>query len=71
MQFMLDRGVATRRGIMCAHREKTYTDIPCRWPLPESEKAQDHTILLPLYHQMTKEDKNYVVEVLKEACQAA
>ena len=70
MQFMLDRGVATRRGIMCAHREGAYADVPRPWPLSESERAQDHSIILPLYHQMTEEDQNYVVEVLREACQA-
>ena len=70
MQKMLDAGIATRRGIMCAHREESYASLPRPLFLIESEKAQDHTILLPLYHQMTEEDLNYVVEVLKEACQA-
>lgn len=69
MQFMLDRGVATRRGIMCAHREQAYAEIPCPWPLPESEKAQDHSIILPLYHQMIEEEQIHVVEVLGEALQ--
>ena len=69
MQFMLDRGVATRRGVMCSHREEAYADIPRPWPLSESEQAQDHSIMLPLYHQMTEEDQTYVVEVLREACQ--
>jgi len=71
MQFMLDRGVATRRGVMCSHREQAYADFGHSWLLPESEQAQDHSIILPLYHQMTEEDQNYVVEVLREACQAA
>jgi dTDP-4-amino-4,6-dideoxygalactose transaminase len=69
MQFMLDRGVATRRGIMCIHREKAYEHIPRPWPLNESERAQDHSIILPLYHQMTEEDQDYVVEVLRESIQ--
>ncbi len=71
MQFMLDRGVATRRGIMCSHREKAYAHITPRWPLIESEKAQDHSIIIPLYHQMTEEDQEYVVEVLGKACREA
>ncbi|MBM4429743.1 MAG: DegT/DnrJ/EryC1/StrS aminotransferase family protein, partial [Chloroflexi bacterium] len=70
MQFMLDRDVATRRGVMCAHREPAYADLDHGCLLPESEKAQDRSIVLPLYHQMTEEDQNYVVEVLREACQA-
>jgi dTDP-4-amino-4,6-dideoxygalactose transaminase len=71
MQFMLDRGVATRRGIMCAHRERAYEDVPQHWSLAQSEYAQDHCIILPLYHQMTAVDQERVAEVLREACQAA
>jgi perosamine synthetase len=70
MQDMLDQGVATRRGIMCAHREPAYADNPCPWPLTESERAQDYGVILPLYHQMTEEDQDYVVDSLKRACQA-
>ncbi len=33
MQTMLDRGIATRRGIMCIHREKPYAGT-ARFPLP-------------------------------------
>jgi len=68
MQLMLDRGVATRRGIMCTHREEPYSHLPHPFPLPESEKAQDHCIVLPLYYQMSSADQDYVVQVLVEAC---
>ncbi len=71
MQFMLDRGVSTRRGVMCAHREPAYAEREHRWLLSESEKAQDHSIVLPLYHQLTGEDQKYVAEVLREACRPA
>jgi dTDP-4-amino-4,6-dideoxygalactose transaminase len=71
MQAMLDAGVANRRGVMCAHREPAYADLDPGWLLPESEKAQDHSIVLPLYQQMTEEDQNYVAEALREACQAS
>jgi perosamine synthetase len=68
MQFLLDRGVATRRGVMCSHREEAYVNTPCPWPLIESEKAQDHCIILPLFHQMIEEDQDYVVDMLSQAC---
>jgi perosamine synthetase len=71
MQQLLDNGVATRRGIMCIHREQAYADVTCRWPLSESERAQDHCILLPLYHQMTEGDQDYVVEQLATVVAAA
>jgi dTDP-4-amino-4,6-dideoxygalactose transaminase len=68
MQCMLDRGVATRRGVMCAHREKAYADVTRPWSLAHSERAQDRGIILPLYPQMTEEDQDYVVETLSRAC---
>jgi dTDP-4-amino-4,6-dideoxygalactose transaminase len=68
MQKMLQQGIATRRGIMCMHREKAYDGFPVRRPLPLSEYSQDHCILLPLYHDMTDEDQGLVVRALREAC---
>jgi perosamine synthetase len=86
MQAMLEAGVSTRRGIMCSHREPAYAnsqpwscgngpgDCGCTpgncKNLPESEQAQDHSILLPLYHQMTDQDQDRVVEALRQACSA-
>ena len=68
MQFALDRGVATRRGILCAHREAAYAAQPLRRPLPHSERAQDRCILIPLFAQMTDEQQDRVAEVLAAAC---
>lgn len=67
MQAMLDAGIATRRGIMCAHREDVYASQPLRMSLPESEAAQDHAIVLPLYPQMTDEDQQKVASTLVQA----
>jgi dTDP-4-amino-4,6-dideoxygalactose transaminase len=67
MQRMLDRGVATRRGIMCIHREAAYADQAPRFPLPESERAQDRCILLPLFPQMTPAMQQEVVDALRDA----
>ena len=39
MQAMLDAGIATRRGIMCSHREDGYRDSR-HAPLPHSEAAR-------------------------------
>ena len=83
MQAMLDRGVATRRGIMCAHREPAYEQRP--WlcgedrqacgcapgtcvQLKKSEEAQAGSMLLPLFHQMTEPDLLRVVKTLEKAC---
>ena len=66
MQAMLDRGVATRRGIMCAHRELPYRR-PEGFDLPISEFAQDRFIILPLYPEMTEDDVQYVCTALQES----
>lgn len=68
MQSMLDEGVATRRGIMCAHREAAYSSFVKGQKLKQSETAQDRTIVLPLYPQMTDSDQERVVESLRRAC---
>jgi perosamine synthetase len=67
MQSMLDQGVATRRGIMCAHMENAYADMHQRSPLPHSEAARDECILLPLYPQMTDAKQSIVIEALERA----
>jgi len=83
MQAMLDAGVATRRGVMCAHREPAYAREawscgagpgPCGClpatcvRLRQSEEAQDHGILLPLFHQMTDAEQETVARALRAAC---
>lgn len=67
MQAMLDQGVATRRGIMCSHRELPY-QRPGGYALPMSEQAQDRSIILPLYPQMTDDEQDYVAAMLHDAC---
>jgi perosamine synthetase len=71
MQHMLDRGVSTRRGIMCAHREAAYRDLPLRYPLPHSEAAQDRCIIIPLYNQMTEAEQSKVIDTLRSAVKAS
>ena len=66
MQFLLDRDVATRRGIMCAHLEAPYKNSPA-YHLKESERAQNECILLPLYPDLTKQEQNKIIRLLKEA----
>jgi perosamine synthetase len=80
MQAMLDAGISTRRGIMCAHREPAYQheawscgdhqrDCDCQVGrcdrLTESEQAQEHAILLPLFYQMTEQEQDAVVTTVR------
>lgn len=68
MQHLLDQDISTRRGIMCSHREKAYRDLPLCQPLPHSEQAQEHCVLLPLYHVMTDAEQSQVARALQQAC---
>lgn len=65
MQSLLDQGIATRRGIMCSHREPPYSHLERRHELRQSELAQDHSILLPIYAQMTDHDQERVADALR------
>ena len=66
MQHLLDEGVASRRGIMCAHLEGAYAGR-ARHDLLRSEAARDASVILPLYPQMTDDDQQRVVRVLAAA----
>lgn len=56
--------VSARRGIMNAHEERAYADLP-RVSLPHSEAARDSVILLPLYSGMTTAEQNFVINCLR------
>jgi dTDP-4-amino-4,6-dideoxygalactose transaminase len=65
MQSLLERGIATRRGIMLAHLEPACADL-ARCSLPKSEEASRRSLLLPLYAQMTDNDQEHVISALRE-----
>lgn len=68
MQALLDRGIATRRGVMNAHREPAYPSgsWSCSGSLEHSEYAQDHSILVPLFASMTEAEQGEVTVALAE-----
>src|SRR5262249_28036052 len=65
MQSMLDDGISTRRAVMCSHRELPYAGTTAS--LPESERAQDSGIILPLHSTMTEAEIDIVVGALARA----
>ena len=67
MQAMLDVEVSTRRGIMCSHREAAYADMKNKIDLRQSEAAQDHCILLPLYPGLTAGEQERISLALESA----
>lgn len=71
MQALLDHGIASRRGVMCAHREPAYRDQPELWrhpgPLTVGEALQDHGLILPLFPGLSHDDQDRVVATLAAA----
>ncbi len=66
MTSLLRRGIATRRGVMASHLEKTYTSRYGKTSLPITEEATRSTMLIPLYATMTDEEQSWVIESLRE-----
>ena len=66
MTNLLRRGIATRRGVMASHLEKTYTDRNGKVSLPITEAATASTMLIPLYATMTDEEQAWVIDSLRE-----
>ncbi len=71
MTKLLRRGIATRRGVMASHLEKTYTSRYGTVSLPVTEEATRTTMLIPLYASMTDEEQTYVIDALREELGAA
>jgi dTDP-4-amino-4,6-dideoxygalactose transaminase len=75
-QFPLDReeliahlaadDISARRGIMAAHRQPAYAGHP-HAPLPVTERLTDHTLILPVFHQLTGDELARVVASLRSA----
>jgi dTDP-4-amino-4,6-dideoxygalactose transaminase len=59
-------GISVRRGVMAAHREPAYAALPLRGPLPVTEEFAAAAVILPLFHEMTDDQQDRVVEVLAE-----
>jgi perosamine synthetase len=64
MQFLIDKGIATRRGIMNAHQELSYQSA--NWSLPKSESARDQVVLLPLFPGIGMESLRYISTIVQD-----
>ena len=68
MQELLDRGIATRRGIMAAHLEPACADLPAP-ELPVTSRLARRSLILPLYHGMEAAQVQRVAEALARCVQ--
>ena len=66
LQRMMDNQISPRRGIMAAHLEPAYAGHP-HIELPVTERLTSRSVILPLFHQMTEDEQDRVVGVLRDA----
>jgi dTDP-4-amino-4,6-dideoxygalactose transaminase len=63
---LAENGVSARAGIMAAHRQPAYADL-AHTELPTTERLTDHTLILPLFHAMTEQEQQTVVDVVRRS----
>lgn len=68
MARMLEKGVATRRGVMAIHEEPYYKQTrQVNVSLPVTEAATRETLLFPIYTTMTEAEQDYVVQAFRDS----
>ncbi|UKA51849.1 DegT/DnrJ/EryC1/StrS aminotransferase family protein [Arthrobacter sp. FW305-123] len=72
MEHLASDGISARRGIMAAHRQPAYADADSGTAeLGVTEWLTDHTLILPLYHELAMQDQDRVIDsVLRAAGQS-
>ena len=64
MQKLLNQGIATRVGVMASHMELPYRKMYPKLSLPETESANQETMVIPLYYSMNDKEQNLVIDNL-------
>lgn len=64
MQRLLEKNISSRRAIMAIHRELPYRSEHWETALPKTNLITDTALILPLFHQLTEADQDYIIEVL-------
>jgi len=60
--------ISARRGIMAAHRQPAYAQRDTGTaPLPVTDRLTDHTLILPVFHQLTDGEQTRVIESIRRA----
>ncbi|MGF6832113.1 dTDP-4-amino-4,6-dideoxygalactose transaminase [Paenarthrobacter sp. TE4293] len=68
MSLLADDGISARRGIMAAHRQPAYAGKDTGGAaLDATEWLTDHTLILPLYHQLSLHDQVRVIDSVLRA----
>jgi perosamine synthetase len=65
MQNLLEKNISTRRAIMATHRELPYRSERWERGLRQTNLVADTGLILPLFHQMTDLEQDYIIEALQ------
>src|SRR5207237_3678536 len=65
-QELLNAGIACRPGYMACHVQPVYRSAR-NTTLPNTERALDTVIILPMYAQMTEAEQDYVISQVQRA----
>ena len=66
LELMHAAGISCRRGIMAAHQQPAYEGHP-HGDLPVTEQLTDQSLIVPLFHDLTEDEQDRVVDVVLEA----
>jgi dTDP-4-amino-4,6-dideoxygalactose transaminase len=69
MQELLNRGISSRRGIMAIHRESPYRGNGWNSRLPVTNLVTDTAMILPLFHDMTEQEQDSVMECIEDVAE--
>ena len=64
LEYLARAEVSARRGIMASHRQPAYADVD-HGPLPVTERLNDRTLILPVFHEMTREQQDRVIDAVR------
>ena len=65
LEALAHADISARRGIMATHRQPPYRDLTPEAGLPVTERLNDRTLILPLFHTLTDDEHDRVVAVLR------
>lgn len=68
LERLAQDGISARRGIMAAHRQPAYAARDTgEADLSVTERLTDHTVILPVYHQLTPDEQARVIRSIRRA----
>ena len=68
LEHLAQDGISARRGIMAAHRQPAYAARNTGGAdLSMTERLTDHTVILPVYHQLTVDEQSRVIQSILQA----